>query len=159
MILYHGSYLCVEKPDITYSRNNLDFGRGFYTTPIKEQAVKWSERYKPKYGQGVVSIYEFDEAVLCYDSMRVLKFDTYSDEWVDFIAACRRGRIIGEYDIIIGGVANDKVFDTIQLLLDGLIDKARAITRLRYDKPNIQYCFKNQDPIDKYLNFISSEVF
>jgi len=159
MILYHGSYVCVDKPDITHSRNNLDFGRGFYTTPIKEQAVKWSERFKPKHGQGIVSGYEFDEAVLCYDSTRVLKFDTYSDEWFDFIAACRRGRIIGEYNIIIGGVANDKVFDTILLFIDGLIDRARAIDRLRYDKPNIQYCFKNQPVIDKYLKFISSEVF
>jgi len=38
MQLFHGSYLAVEKPDISFSRDNVDFGRGFYTTPIREQA-------------------------------------------------------------------------------------------------------------------------
>jgi len=41
--------------------------------------------------------------------------------------------------LVIGGVANDKVFDTIQLYLDGLVDKEIALTRLKYEKPNIQY--------------------
>lgn len=36
MILYHGSSLAVPHPDLTHSRRNLDFGRGFYTTPIKD---------------------------------------------------------------------------------------------------------------------------
>ena len=42
MIIYHGSYTEVRKPDIKYSRINLDFGRGFYVTPIEEQAKNWS---------------------------------------------------------------------------------------------------------------------
>jgi len=42
MILYHGSYTEVKKPDIGFSLRNLDFGRGFYVTPIYEQARKWS---------------------------------------------------------------------------------------------------------------------
>jgi len=157
MILYHGSYLSVKKPDISFSRDNVDFGRGFYTTPIKEQAVRWSERFKRRYGQSVVSAYDIDESAL-RAGVSVLDFDTYSDEWLDLIISCRRGRNIGGYDVITGGVANDKVFDTIQLFLDGLIDKTESIRRLRYEKPNIQYCFKTQPTIDKYLKFISSEV-
>ena len=47
MILYHGSYLEVQTPDLVHSRENLDFGRGFYTTPLYEQAIKWCERFKP----------------------------------------------------------------------------------------------------------------
>jgi hypothetical protein len=45
MILYHGSYLAIEKPDLSFSRITLDFGRGFYTTPIKVQTKKWSKRF------------------------------------------------------------------------------------------------------------------
>ena len=157
MILYHGSYLTVEKPDISFSRNNLDFGRGFYTTPIKEQAVSWSKRFKRKYGQSVVSSYKIDEPAL-RSSESILEFDGYSDEWLDFIISCRRGKNISRYAVIIGGVANDKVFDTIQLFLDGLIDKTASIARLRYEEPNMQYCFRSQQIIDKYLIFISSEV-
>ena len=45
MILYHGSYLDIRKPDLKHSRDNVDFGRGFYTTPISEQAVKWCGKF------------------------------------------------------------------------------------------------------------------
>lgn len=38
MIVYHGSSLEVTTPDIRHSRDNVDFGKGFYVTPIKEQA-------------------------------------------------------------------------------------------------------------------------
>jgi hypothetical protein len=158
MILYHGSYLSVEKPDITFSRHNVDFGKGFYTTPIKEQAVRWAERFKRKYDQSTVSVYELDEAAM-RKNMSVLEFNTYSDEWLDFILSCRRGEEKNSpFDVIIGGVANDKVFDVIELYFDNLIDKAEAIKRLRYEKPNLQYCFKNQPVIDNCLRFISSEV-
>lgn len=37
MILYHGSYLEINKPDLSHSRDNVDFGKGFYTTPIYEK--------------------------------------------------------------------------------------------------------------------------
>lgn len=46
-----------------------------------------------------------------------------------------------DYDLVLGGVANDKVFNTVELFFDGLIDKAEAINRLRYEKPNLQICF------------------
>ena len=61
-------------------------------------------------------------------------------------------------DVVIGGVANDKVFNTIELFFDKLIDKPEAIKRLRYDKPNLQYCFRSQSTIDEYLTFIASET-
>jgi len=157
MILYHGSHLIVEKPNTTFSRNNVDFGRGFYVTPFREQAVSWSARFKRRHGHSVVSSYELDENALI-ESASILKFDSYSDEWLEYIISCRRGEDVSDYDVVIGGVANDKVFDTIQLFLDGLINKEDSIKRLLYEKPNIQYCFRNQVIIDKYLIFISSEV-
>jgi len=157
MRLFHGSYLPVEKPDISFSRINVDFGKGFYTTPMREQAVSWAGRFKRKHGQGIVSTYEIDMSAI-YDNTAVLTFDDYSEEWLDFVIACRRGENQGDYDIVIGGVANDQIFDTIQLFFDGLIDKSESLKRLRYDKPNIQYCFRSQTIINKHLKFISSEV-
>ena len=157
MILYHGSYLVIEKPDISFSRANVDFGRGFYVTPIKEQAESWSERFKRKYGQSVLSLYETDERAL-RQNLSVLEFADYSDEWLEHIVACRSGETVGEYDVVIGGVANDRVFDTIQLYLDGLVHKEEAIKRLRYERPNIQYCFRRQIVINEYLRFVASEV-
>lgn len=40
----------------------------------------------------------------------------------------------------LGGVTNDKVFNTVELYFDNLIDKKEAIRRLRYEKPNLQIC-------------------
>ena len=157
MKLYHGSYVAVEQPDITFSRDNVDFGRGFYVTPIKEQAVSWAKRFKRSRGQGIVSVYEVDEQVLMLDNA-VLLFNEYSIEWLDFIIACRQGDGKGGYDVVAGGVANDQVFNTIQLFLDGLIDKEESLKRLKYEKPNMQFCFCNQKVIDTYLEFVGSEV-
>ena len=83
--------------------------------------------------------------------MKVLKFDSYSEEWLDFILNCRSGKDITDYDIVIGGVANDKVFNTIELFFDGLIDKTEAIKRLKYEKPNLQICFRTQRALECLL--------
>lgn len=48
MILYHGSCLEIVHPDLNHSRDNVDFGRGFYTTPIYEQAVRWCRKFKQR---------------------------------------------------------------------------------------------------------------
>ena len=61
MILYHGSHLAIPKPDILHSRPYVDFGRGFYATPLKEQAEQWCKRYKRQGKKPVLSIYSKDE--------------------------------------------------------------------------------------------------
>ena len=154
MILYHGSYLEIIKPDLKYSRDNLDFGRGFYTTPIYEQAVKWCGKFKRRGKEGIVSRYTFEEESM--ERWNILIFDTYSEEWLDFILNCRTGKDTSNYDIVIGGIANDKVFNTVELFFDGLIDKKEALNRLRYEKPNLQICFRSKKVID-CLSFEGSE--
>jgi hypothetical protein len=160
MILYHGSYTAVEKPDLSFCRRATDFGQGFYTTNIKEQAIKWTENFAKNQGSGVISIYEFLKPVDKFPKeIRLLEFNTHSKRWLDFVTACRLCKPVDDnYDLIIGGVANDKVFDTLTLYFDGVILEAEAIRRLRYNKPNFQYCFKTQEIIDKYLKFIGTEV-
>ncbi len=61
MILYHGSWLEIARPDLTHSRPNVDFGRGFYVTPLYEQAVKWCGKFKRRGKDGIISRYMFDE--------------------------------------------------------------------------------------------------
>lgn len=70
---------------------------------------------------------------------------------------CRRGQDNSDYDLVIGGVANDKVFNTVELYFDGLIDKKEAIKRLRYEKPNLQICFRTEKAL-KLLHFEGSEL-
>ena len=92
-----------------------------------------------------------------YEECSILHFDSYNEKWLDFILLCRTGKKIEGYDLIEGGVANDRVFNTIELFLSNLIDKKEVMKRLKYEKPNWQICFKKQEAIDKYLKFIGSE--
>lgn len=155
MILYHGSFLEIAQPDLVHSRSNVDFGRGFYVTPLREQAVKWCGKFKRRGKDGVVSRYVYEE---CHENeLKILKFDSYSEEWLDFILNCRRGHDTTDYDLIVGGVANDKVFNTVELFFDGLIDKTEAINRLRYEKPNLQICFRTEKALS-LLHFEGSEM-
>lgn len=156
MIVYHGSSVEVRNPDIYHSRDNVDFGKGFYITPIREQACKWAMRFLKRQGTGVVSTYQFNIEG-CKKKYKVLEFNGYTEEWLDFITNCRRLTNKSDYDIVIGGVANDKVFNTIELYFEGLIEKKEAIKRLRYEKPNLQICIRNQKIMDNYLHFIESE--
>jgi len=155
VILYHGSYMVIEKPDLIHSRTDVDFGRGFYLTPIYEQAEKWCGKFKRRGKPGVISRYEFSESAYC--EIKVLRFDTYSEEWLDYVLNCRSGKDTTDYDIVIGGIANDRVFNTVELFFDHLIDKEEAIKRLRYEKPNQQICFRTEAALNGYLHFEGSE--
>ena len=115
MILYHGSFLEIAKPDLIHSRPNVDFGRGFYVTPLYEQAAKWCGKFKRRGKDGIISRYEYDESREA--ELKTLKFDSYSEKWLDFILDCRSGKDPTDYDLVVGGVANDKVFNTVELFL------------------------------------------
>ena len=124
MILYHGSYLAIEKPDLLHSRPNLDFGKGFYLTSIREQAVKWCGKFVKRGKEGVISNYIFDEEL--FQRLKVLRFDSYSEDWLEFILTCRSGKDSSDYDAVCGGIANEKPNIQIALRTDA------ALTCLKY---------------------------
>mgnify|MGYP001286403083 CR=1 FL=1 len=102
MILYHGSFLGIAKPDLVHSRPNVDFGRGFYVAPLYEQAAKWCGKFKHRGKDGIISRYEYDESREA--ELKTLKFDSYSEEWLDFILNRRSGKDLTDYDLVAGGV-------------------------------------------------------
>ena len=155
MTLYHGSYLEIAVPDLIHSRPNVDFGRGFYVTPLYEQAAQWCGKFKRRGKNGIISCYSFDESRAA--SLKTLKFNSYSEAWLDFILNCRSGKDSSGYDLVVGGVANDKEFNTVELFFDGLIDKTEAIRRLRYEKPNLQICFRTEKALE-LLHFEGSKL-
>jgi len=88
----------------------------------------------------------------------VKEFLVYNIEWLDFILDCRDGKYgYLNYDIIIGGIADDRVYNTIELYRDNLIEKEEALRRLQYFKPNNQICIINQKIIEKYLKYEESK--
>ncbi|MEG1009964.1 MAG: DUF3990 domain-containing protein, partial [Clostridia bacterium] len=157
--VYHGSYCEIENPDLKYSRGNLDFGKGFYVTGLREQAINWAKLIKIRSNKDncFLNIYRLDIEKL-KDNYKVKEFDNYSLEWLDFIIDCRSGSdIYTNYDVVIGGIADDRVFNTLDLYINGLIKKSEALNRLKYYKPNNQICIISNSVIKNELKFIKSE--
>ncbi len=155
MILWHGSNIAVDRPDVGHSRTRVDFGPGFYATPLRFQAAQLCSRYIRLGERGILSRFEFDEAAS--DAFSCLTFPGYTDEWLSFVLKCRRGEDDTAFDIVRGGVANDKVFNTVELFFNGMIPREDALKRLRYEKPNEQICFRTQRAIDACIRFLGTE--
>lgn len=153
MKVYHASNVVVEQPDTRYSRTNLDFGCGFYLTTMKEQAIKYAERFSRRGQQAWLNVYELSDN---HEGLIVKKFDAYNEEWLDFVMACRKESQTEHYDIIVGGIANDKVFRIIDLYFAGEITKDEALKRLMYEKPNVQVCISSEKALNENLTFIES---
>ena len=155
MKLYHGSTVIVKNPLVSFGRSNLDFGKGFYATKMQSQAENWIQRFIVLGKKGFINIYDFNDSDIRL-KYRYKFFSEYDEEWLDFILACLSGSTIYlDYDIIDGGIANDKVFNTLELYFSKLIDKNVALQRLKFEKPNNQICFVNQEVLDKFIRFDS----
>ena len=153
MKVYHTSTIEIINPDIIHSREGLDFGKGFYCTVLREQAEAYGLRFSLRGIPAILNEYVLDSA---YIESNVRQFVSYDEEWLDFIMANRQNQPVTDYEIIEGGVADDKIFRTIDLYLSGDISKTDALNRLKYEKPNHRICFRSQSVIDRYLKFVSS---
>lgn len=56
-------------------------------------------------------------------------------------------------DIIIGNVANDDVFKTVDMYFRGLWDKQKVLDELRYYKMNNQICIVNQETLEQVIKY------
>lgn len=160
--LFHGSYLPVQAPLVKLGRKKVDFGQGFYLTKLRQQADSWARTIAERKGrnaQPIVSIFSFDlDAVISY-GYRVKVFESYNQEWLEYVVDCRRGGIEQQqYDLVEGGVANDNVIDTVEDYENGIITAEQALGQLRYKEVNHQICILNQEIVDKYLICTSSEI-
>lgn len=152
MIVYHGSTEIIKYPDVVHSKKYLDFGRGFYITTFENQAKKWAVRKGMRQEKAaIVNVYELSEE---WDDFKVLSFGKENEKWLDFVCACRKGQPLNkEYDIIIGNVADDDVFKTVDMYFRGLWDKEKVLDELRYYKMNNQICIVNQETLNRVITF------
>ena len=151
MRVYHSSDMKIGNPDNLHSRNALDFGKGFYVTKLKAQAEIYAQRYTALGCDAYLHEYEYTPCV----DFKTKVFEHYDEEWLRFVCNCRRGGDdYKHYDIIEGGVANDKVFRTVDLFMSGMIALEQALQRLIYEAPNYQLCFISQSAIDHCLKLV-----
>ncbi len=156
MRLYHGSTVTVRKPSLRPGRSNADFGKGFYTTSVLEQAVRWAhiKQEREDASRAVVSIYEFDKSLLDNTDLKIRQFTGADEPWLLFVTGCRKSRP-HEYDLVQGPVANDKVFTTVNLFESGLLSANAAILQLKAYKTYDQLSFHTPRVIGT-LKFVES---
>ncbi len=154
MILYHSSNVIVNHPDTLHSRHYLDFGRGFYLTSLHEQAVRYAQRFKRRGQAAWLNTYELSDMD---PKWKIKQFEAYNQQWLDFVAQCREGGEPGDYDMIVGGIANDKVIITLDRYFRGEISQEEALGLLQFEKPNIQYCIRSEQMLRECLTYIKSE--
>lgn len=153
MRYFHTSNIVVSEPDVYHSRKHLDFGMGFYLTPFEKQARDYGQRFIRRDEPAILNIFELSEEMT--DVNRKI-YPAYDGEWLDYVVACRKGLPHQQYDMIEGGIADDNVFDTVDLYLQEVYTREQALDQLRWKKPNNQLCIASQRIIDQYLRFVES---
>jgi hypothetical protein len=145
MKVYHGSYIKVDKIDLTKCRPNRDFGQGFYVTRFLHHARNWSLIVGRRYHtQGVVSEFEYVESAFVRSICNIKQFGDYNEEWLDFVVMNRVSNNlepVHNYDIVEGPVADDKVQNRIEEYLKGQVSKADFLEELKYHETTHQICF------------------
>lgn len=157
-LVYHGGTNIIEHPLCRFGRANLDFGQGFYVTDIRLQAVEWAINVAHRrMEKPLLNRYLLQQDAIIANG-RALIFSAYDVNWLEFVVANRQGQNrAGAYDYIEGGIANDRVIDTVNLYMAGLMTQETALTRLSEHQPNNQICLLNQSLTDQYLVFDGTE--
>lgn len=149
-IIYHGSYCKVEKPEIKKGKYTKDFGVGFYCTILEEQAKKWAE----KYNTPTINMYEYNEN----PKLNIKEFTIMTEEWLDFIINCRSGKE-HNYDIVIGAMADDQVYNYITDLMAGQITREAfwELAKFRHPTHQIAFCTEKSLETIKFVKSIRLE--
>ncbi|MGP1432287.1 MAG: DUF3990 domain-containing protein [Treponema sp.] len=151
MILYHGSREVVKTPEIRILRYSKDFYFGFYCTLMREQAKRWAVRFS---GKGIVNEYEYVQGI----SLKMLNFPEMTEEWLDFIIDCRRGKS-HDYDVVEGPMANDTIFNYIQDFIDGKISRSALWELAKFKKPTHQISFHTARALETLTFKAAYEVY
>ncbi|MDE5652139.1 MAG: DUF3990 domain-containing protein [Muribaculaceae bacterium] len=157
-ILFHGGSHIIPNPEIREPERSLDFGKGFYLTTSKEQAERWvKNRLLTPDAEGYVNTYQFDFS-LAVHQLKVKIFELADEEWVDFVLANRMiDGYTHDFDIVIGPVADDKVYTQFSLFEQGIISKDTLIRELKTYRLVDQYLFHTEGALP-YLKFLSHYV-
>lgn len=159
MILYHGSTVLVEQPEIRIGSAFLDFGVGFYTTTSYDQAERWAKikMRRDNKDSGYVTFYEFDFESAKENAL-IQRFYAADMEWLLFVVNNRRGLPFAEpVDMHIGPVADDNVYQSIRFFETGIYDAEETVKRLKTEALHDQWTF-HTNKILSYCKFIRYRV-
>lgn len=147
-IIYHGSNVIVQRPEILINGYYKDFGYGFYCTNIRKQAKRWA---LTKRGKSIINNYIYKKN----SALKICSFEEMTEEWLEFVVNCRRGRE-HEFDIVEGPMADDQIWDYVEDFIAGNISKAAFWELAKFKYPTHQIVFCTEEAL-KTLHFEGSE--
>ena len=150
LLLYHTGFSVIPTPDLTVGRRNADFGQGFYLSDDGEFSRRWARTRK---GQTTY----LNRYALDLTGLRVRRFDR-DRAWYDYIFANRAGRgdVLVSYDVIVGPIANDTLYDTWGILTSGLLPPETALRLLCVGPMYLQTVVKTEKAA-RALRFLGAE--
>jgi hypothetical protein len=148
--------------DLSKCMPNKDFGCGFYTTLLEEQAWRMAERRtRIAGGIPVVMVYEVPDDLVDKRDLNCRVFeDKPTIEWALFIRNNRdrnfpdykspECNLDCKYDVVVGPVANDTVGLLIRQFSRGTIDAEYLKKEFDFGRLTNQYTFHTENAL-KYL--------
>lgn len=171
-VLYHGTISEIIRIDVEQGCGNKDFGKGFYMSVSKMQAIgmmhkKYREAIRRNRNKNEISfkerLYEitFDEQ--CLKSLKIKTFTEADAEWLDFILCCREnGGVPHDYDLVIGPTADDDTMLCLKTYWDGLYGKTGSVgakkillNNLEPANLGVQYFIGKQEIADRLVKKIT----
>lgn len=155
--LYHGSNVKVTVPDLIHSKPYKDFGKGFYLSADKQQALDMAFQKVKQTAEGKAEVSEFlfDESFLNNGDLNVLCFPDYCEEWALFVLKNRdvnESQPVHDYDVVYGPIADDGVTYQLRRYQGGVISLPRLIEELKYAKGiTFQYFFGTDKALQKLI--------
>jgi hypothetical protein len=136
--LYHGSNCDFSAVDLSKAKDRRDFGKGFYTTTLQNQAKDWANTLFVRYGGDGMFVYEFEFET--NDDLSIKQFDGITEDWLNFVRDNRiGGGVQHNFDVVRGAVANDRTNRTLALFVDGIYTSKEAMEKLKANKLNDQF--------------------
>ena len=98
-----------------------------------------------------------DNAIFKTSDLKSKVFYRADEEWLDFVMANRQNiRFTYDYDVVMGAVANDNVYASLNLYEDGFLSKKELLEELMTWKYVDQICFHSERALS-YIRFLKSE--
>ena len=159
MILYHGSNAEIDTIILEKCMPFKDFGKGFYTSPLQEQAYRMAKRTVKirKEGNPCVTAYIIDDYFISNTELKIKQFAKPDKEWANFVINNRNRNFNdiksnncntdAKFDIVIGPVANDDIVALMDVFLAGLISDDALAKELTFRELTNQISFHTQKAV------------
>lgn len=171
-ILYHGTISEIDKVDVNQGRGRKDFGKGFYMSVQKKQAVgmmhkKFQETIRrsrnKSSGMYHENLYEIRLNKNELGHLKIKVFEKADLEWLEFILLCREhGGMPHDYDMVIGPTADDDTMLCLKSYWDGLYgrvgsDDAKRIllNNLEVENLGVQYYVGKQEVAERIIEAVT----